>query len=319
MMLLITGATGFIGRHLVERLGALQRPARCLIRKTPAWTPPPGIEFVSGDLSSGSGLEAALEGVDAVIHLAGATKVLRPSQYYEGNVRATETLLRALRGRDVRLVHVSSLAAIGPGDMLTEEAPAHPVSHYGRSKLEAERVVRAQAPGAVIVRPPVVYGPRDTDVFHVLKSAAQGLSLEVSGGGEWFSAIYVGDLVEGLLAAASSPAAGGRDYFLAHPKPASWRELCAEAARIMGRRPPATLRVPYPLAYGVGWCAEMWSRLVGRPGIVCRDKISEARYSAWTCSAARAAAELGFMAGVPLPQGLARTLAWYKENGWLRY
>jgi nucleoside-diphosphate-sugar epimerase len=258
--------------------------------------------------------------VHTVIHLAGVTKALHARDYYIGNARATEVLARALRDRGIRVVHVSSLAAIGPagGGPVAEDDEPRPLSHYGRSKLEAERIVSAILPDAVIVRPPVVYGPRDTDVFQLLKSISRGVVLEISGGERWFSAIYVEDLVEGLLIAARSPAAPGRSYFLAHPKPATWTELARSAAAIM-RRSPRVIRVPAPLAMAFGLCAEAWSRLTGTPGILSRDKVREACCRSWVCDHRRAAAELGFEARTPLADGLARTLAWYKEAGWLGY
>ena len=206
-MILVTGGTGFIGTHLLEKLVSQGKAVRALVRR--ASVPrvlPAGVETVYGDLASGAGLTDALHGVDTVIHLAGVTKALRAEDYYSGNVRATEQLAHAIAGRDVRLVHVSSLAAIGPstaGIPVGEDAEPHPLTHYGKSKLEAERVVRDLLPDAVIVRPPVVYGPRDTDVFQLLKSISRGLVLEIAGGERWFSAIYVKDLVEGLLAAAA--------------------------------------------------------------------------------------------------------------------
>ncbi len=319
-MLLITGGTGFLGGHLLDRLAASGEAARCLVRRKTLPRPlPPGVEPAFGDLATGQGLDEALRGVDTVIHLAGVTKALRAVDYYSGNVGATETLARAVSGRPVRFLHVSSLAAAGPGASLAEDAEPRPVSHYGRSKLEAERIVRSLLPGAIIVRPPVVYGPRDTDVFQVLKSVARGVALEIAGGGRWFSAIYVKDLAAGLLAAARRPKAEGRTYFLAHPQPVSWREFGEIAARIMGRKPPRVFPVPYAAAYAAGACAEAWSRLTGKPGIVSRDKIREARCPSWTCDVSRAAAELDFEARTTLEAGLAETLAWYKESGWLKY
>ncbi|MGD0497130.1 MAG: NAD-dependent epimerase/dehydratase family protein [Bryobacteraceae bacterium] len=319
-MLLITGGTGFIGGHLLERLAASGEPARCLVRRRALARPlPPPMQAVFGDLAAGQGIEAALEGVDTVIHLAGVTKALRPSDYRAGNARATQTLVRALAGRPVRLVHVSSLAAAGPGELIAEDAEPRPVSAYGKSKLEAERAVRALLPGAVIVRPPVVYGPRDTDVFRILKPVASGWSVEIAGGGRRFSAIFVKDLVEGLLLAARSPRAAGRTYFMAHSQPASWRELGVVAARVMGRTPPRVISVPYAAAWAFAACAEGWGLVTGRAGIVSRDKVVEARWPCWTCDAARASAELGFEARVTLENGLAETLAWYKEAGWLKY
>jgi nucleoside-diphosphate-sugar epimerase len=319
-MILVTGGTGFIGSHLLDKLSALGEPARCLLRrKSRPRRLPAGIQAAYGDLTSGEGVEEAVRGADTVIHLAGVTKALAARDYYAGNVRATETLARALAGRDVRLVHVSTLAAIGPsgdGTPVDEDAQPRPLTHYGKSKLEAERMVRALAPDAVIVRPPVVYGPRDTDVFRMLKSISKGWMLEIGGGERWFSVIYVGDLVEGLLAARRG--VPGRAYFLAHPQPVSWSELGAAAARIMARR-PRVVRVPPGVAYAVGLGAEVWSQVTRNPGIISREKVAEARCRWWICDTRRAAAELGFEARTPLDAGLAATLAWYKEAAWLEY
>jgi nucleoside-diphosphate-sugar epimerase len=319
-MLLITGATGFIGSHLLEHLASTGRPARLLLRRKrlPAGIPD-NIQAVYGDLATGQGIDEALDGIDAVIHLAGVTKALRNADYHTGNVAATETLARRIAGRGVRFVHVSSLAAMGPCAGVDEDAEPKPISHYGISKLEAERKARAYVPEAVIVRPPVVYGPRDTDVFQMLKSAASGFVLEIAGGDRWFSAIYVKDLVQGLIAAVECPKAAGRTYFLTHPKPLTWKELSDTAARIMGRKPPKVITVPYPIAWTVGLFGELWSRLTRKPVIVSRDKVTEARCAAWTCSAAKAASELGFEAKTGLERGLSETLEWYKGAGWLRF
>jgi nucleoside-diphosphate-sugar epimerase len=321
-MVLVTGGTGFIGTHLLEKLVSQGRAVRALVRRARApRVLPAGVETFYGDLASGAGLPDALRGVDTVIHLAGVTKALRTEDYYSGNVCATEQLAHALAGRNVRLVHVSSLAAIGPsteGIPLGEDTEPHPLTHYGKSKLEAERVVRGLLPDAVIVRPPVVYGPRDTDVFQLLKSISRGMVLEIAGGERWFSAIYVHDLVEGLLAAAATPGAAGRAYFLAHAKAVSWRQLGTSAARIMART-PRVLTVPFGVAHAVGACAEVWARCSGKPGIVSREKVAEARCMSWTCDTNRAALELGYVARTSLDDGLSATLAWYKEAGWLKY
>ena len=253
-MILVTGGTGFIGTHLLEHLAATGEEVRAIVRRTTKQRAlPAGVEVVYGDLASGAGLDDALRGAGAVIHLAGVTKALRPDDYYAGNVRGTEQLAHAIAGRGIRLVHVSSLAAIGPSDgrdPVGEDAEPHPLTHYGKSKLDAERVVRDLAPEAVIVRPAVVYGPRDTDVFQLLKSISKGLVLELAGGERWFSAIYVKDLVAGLMAALRSPRASGRSYFLAHPKAVTWSQLGEAAARIMSKT-PRVVTVPLPLAQAV--------------------------------------------------------------------
>jgi dihydroflavonol-4-reductase len=325
-MILVTGGTGFIGSHLVERLLARGEPVRVLARRNSPLDKS-AAEVVRGDLSAGSGLERCLRGVDTVIHLAGVTKALSAAEYRTGNVSATENLARAIaaQGRPVRMVHVSSLAAIGPGSdasPVAEDAEPHPITPYGKSKLEGEQLVRRLLPDAVIVRPPVVYGPRDTDVFQLLKSIERGVVLQIAGGDpggqRWFSAIYATDLADGIIAAAQSPAAAGRTYFLAHAEAASWNQLAEIVARIMGRT-PRTVRIPLAVASAVGYCAEVWSRLTGKAGIVSRDKIREAECAYWVCDTRRARDEIGFAAPTSLEDGLAATLAWYREAGWLKW
>lgn len=321
-MNLVTGGTGFIGSHLIEHLAARGERVRALVRKTTRFANQP-VEIVRGDLVTAASLADALKDVDTVFHLAGVTKVLSIADYQTGNVRATENLARAIAatGRPIRVVHVSSLAAMGPGPdatPLTEDAEPHPVTHYGKSKLEGERKIRTILPDAVIVRPPAVYGPRDTDVFEVLKSINQGILLEIAGGERWFSAIYVADLVEGIIAAAREPRAAGRTYFLSRQGVVSWSELVGIASRIMGRK-PRTIRVPPSAAYAIGHGAELWSRLTRKPGIVSRDKVAEMQCRYWICDTSRARAEIGFDAPTDIETGLAVTLAWYREAGWLKW
>ncbi len=320
-MILVTGATGFIGSHLVDRLAGDGRAVRCLVRRTSAVAklPSRGVEFAYGDLTTGDGVSQALHGVDIAIHLAGVTKARVSSDYYTGNVQGTANLLRAapeLR----RLVHVSSLAAAGPsfdGKPLTEDDEPRPVSHYGRSKLAAEELVRKSmlSKRSVIVRPPVVYGPRDADVFQIIRGVARGWMVRIGSAERWFSLIYVKDLVSGLIAAADAGGADGVIY-MAHPEPVTWEQFGSTAARSMGKL-LRTATVPERAAYAIGLCGECWSRLSGRPGILSRDKVIEARCAGWVCDSSRARRELGFCAPTGLEEGLKRTLEWYREAGWL--
>jgi len=313
---LVTGASGFIGSHLVERLLQGGARVRCLTRSARASGGP--TELVCADYATGAGLREAVAGVDVVFHLAGVTKALRMRDYYSGNAQAVGNLARAAVSAP-RFVHVSSLAAVGPctgGTDVDEDTAPHPVSEYGRSNLGGEQAVRRRLPQAVIVRPRVVYGPRDTDVFEMLRGLARGVDLRIGREERWFSAIYVADLVDGLLAAAQCPKAPGRAYFLAHGEAVSWSGFAASAAKLLGRR-ARKIVAPWSAAYAIGWMAEWWSRARGQAGIISRDKVREAAYPRWTCSARRARAELGFVAPTSLEDGLARAVAWYREQGWL--
>jgi nucleoside-diphosphate-sugar epimerase len=323
-MILVTGGTGFIGSHLVDRLLLEQQPFRVFVRRPGSLKNAAAAEY-RGDLTTGEGLAQALDGADTVIHLAGTTKTLKPEGYRSGNVIATENLARAIAacGRPIRTVHVSSLAAMGPapgGTATAEDDEPHPVSLYGWTKLEGERKMRGLVPDAVIVRPPVVYGPRDTDVFRILQSVSRGLALRITGGeqdGErWFSAIYAADLVDGILAAARTPAAEGRTYFLAHPKPVSFTETIAAAARALGRA-PRIVTIPERAAFAAASAAEAWARLTGKPGILSRDKVREMVCLRWVCDASRASRELGFQAETDFAAGIEQSVAWYRMAGWL--
>ena len=313
---LVTGSAGFIGSHLVERLVECGAHVRCLVRSPRQVAPP--LECVCADYISGAGLREAVAGADVVFHLAGVTKALRRGDYYAGNTQAAENLARAA-GSAGRFVHVSSLAAVGPGmdgTDVDEDTPPHPVSEYGRTKLAGENIVRRLLPEAVIVRPPVVYGPRDTDVFEMLRGLRRGIDLRIGRSERWFSAIYVSDLVEGLIAAAQCPAAAGRTYFLAHAEPVAWSGFAAIGAGLLGQK-ARKIVAPRDAAYAIGWMAECWSRVRGKPGIISRDKVREAAYPRWTCTSLRARAELGFTAPTSIAEGLALAVAWYREQGWL--
>jgi nucleoside-diphosphate-sugar epimerase len=327
-LVVVTGATGFVGSHLVERLVASGARVRCLVRRTSSlgYLPRAGIELAYGDLAAGEGIDKAVEGASVVFHVAGVTKAFTESAYWVGNLDATANLLRACERQGApshRFIHVSSLAAVGPspdGTPLSEDAAPRPLTWYGHSKLAAEEAVRASGLGrrAVILRPPVVYGPRDTDVLEVFRTAARGLLLRIGRGESYFNYIYVKDLAEALMLAACRDAAASRTYFVANPEPVSWTEFAATAAAVMGRK-LKPVSVPRGIAYFSAWCSEKASRWRGKPGIVSRQKIREAECRYWVCDSVCARGELGFKPAYSLRQGIEETLAWYKEARWLNW
>ena len=303
-MILVTGGTGFIGSRLVARLVAQGRPVRCLVRRSSSLAnlPRSGVDLAYGDLDSGEGLPEAVRGVDTVIHLAGTTKATTVSGYDTGNATATANLLRAA-GAVGRFVHVSSMAAAGPsalGRPLTEDAeahyPPHPVSHYGRSKLAAEQAVRKSAlwERTAMVRPPVVYGPGDKDVYQVLRAAARGWMVQIGSVDRRFSLIYVGDLVDGLIGAADSPTRPAESIYMAY-------RHARLLERIRRRRCPLDGAFPAHAGDTGEGCLRRRSvrRMVDAPerktGHPLARQSAEACCAGWVCDPGRACRELGLL------------------------
>ena len=240
-MILVTGGTGFIGTHLLEKLVANREAVRALVRRTRVpRVLPAGVETVYGDLESGMGIAEALRGADAVIHLAGVTKALRTEDFYSGNVRATEQLVRAMAGQGIRLVHVSSLAAIGPstaGALLAEDAapqPAHALRQVeagGRTRGTRPRARcrdRAPARGLRAAR----YGCLPAPEIHLQRSGARDRRRR---------ALVQRDLRQGprgRLAGRRPRAARGRDAHTSWRTPNQYRGASSEPPRPTSWRAP---------------------------------------------------------------------------------
>jgi len=331
MKILLTGGSGFIGQRLAQKLETRGDEVTALVRRSSSRKEleRAKVRFAVGDLTTGEGLPQALEGVDAVIHLAGVTKAKEPEDYFRGNAEGTRRLVEAMARQDKppRLVHVSSLAAAGPSAVgrprREHETPA-PVSHYGKSKLGAEEAVRefAHKVPAVIVRPPMVYGPGDKEFIpSLLPMARFGLYLKSGFGTKEYSCIHVDDLNEALVAAltkgrtltADDPAAGV--YQVSDGRAHSWEDVCTTLSRALGRLPLAVLPVPNVVSYAAGFAGQLQAAVRGTIPMVSLDKAKEMRQEAWTCAIDRAVQELAFQPRFALEDGFKHTIEWYRQEG----
>lgn len=327
MIAVVTGGSGFIGQHLTRRLLANGHTVRCLVRAGGRAGTPPGATRHVVDFGSPSSLLAsdALEGADVVFHLAGATKALDDEAFRRANVMPTRHLLGALVARRLnpRFVFVSSQAAAGPATSLQrpvdELDTPRPVEAYGRSKLEAERVVESFSDrvATTIVRPCAVYGPRDRDFLTLFRCAHRGFLPYPGTANHWLSLLHVDDAVAGIVAATRQHAML-RSYFLASESPVQWRAIGEQIAAAAG----ASARVrhvslPAHLVRAAASVAGVVSRLTGRIGIANPHKAALARHPFWICSAERARRELDFVETRSLPEALGDTYLWYLRNGWL--
>jgi len=327
MLVLVTGASGFVGSHVVESLlkrgiltAVLLRPTsrRDFIKHVLHQ-----LEVRIGALDDPESLIQALYGVTHVIHCAGLTKACSPEEFINTNHVGTRNLVSAVNkysNQVCRFVLVSSLAAVGPsapGKPVDESVPPHPVSVYGWSKLLAEReVIENSQVEYTILRPPAVYGPRDDGFLSMFRLIGFRLVPRFIGGIKEMSFVYVRDLAEVIAEAVVHPLAGGKTYFVSAREVVSPSEFSALIAGAM-----QVSVVPMPIPVWVMWpvCAvsELVARVRKKPTILNRQKFAEFKARAWTCDPSRLESELAVACRTPLKEGINETVRWYQENGWL--
>jgi nucleoside-diphosphate-sugar epimerase len=307
MIVAITGANGFIGQHLCERFAERGDVVRPIIRR---------------DLDSPS-IGETFDGVDVVVHAAGATRAPSREVLRASNVELTRRVVDlARRSKVARFVFVSSQAAAGPASFLdapvTEDMSPAPIEAYGRSKLDAEQVVRtAEAVPWVIARPAAVYGPRDRDFLALFRLARRGVAIHGANRAQWISIIHVRDVADGIVRAATVSGALGGTFFLANEAPVQWAEVFRSAARVARRRLIVDVEIPGWLVEAGAAAGDVLARVAGSAGLLTSEKVALTKPRFWICSSEHAKRELGFVPRIGLQEGLTETHDWYRTQGWL--
>jgi nucleoside-diphosphate-sugar epimerase len=328
MKVLLTGASGFVGSHILDLLMARDIPTAILLRSTSRhrFIEPhlSRVDVRVGSVSDPASLPAALEGVTHVIHCAGCTKAIDSAEYYRINRDGTRNLIEAVNRRSggiQRFILISSLAASHPA---RAEAPARendepaPVTEYGRSKLAGEQVLRelARVPYAIL-RPAAVYGPRDADFLLMFKAARARWVPSFGAGRQQLSLVYVEDVARAALACLESPTIENQIYNVAHAEVLTAHALMTEIGRQLGVN-TIQIPLPTPLLWPVCLVAEGIARLSGQPSIVNLQKYPELTAPGWVCDGRRLRDELHCEPATGSREGLAQTLAWYRQQDWLR-
>jgi nucleoside-diphosphate-sugar epimerase len=325
MHALVTGATGFIGVHLVASLIARGWRVRCLVRPTSRCEPLAAydVDYTTGSLQDRASLRQAVRGVEVVFHLAGATRVREPADYERINRHGTQNLIEACAAFAPQLqkfLLISSIAASGPsqtGSALTEAQPPRPVGPYGRSKLQAEEVVlahRARVP-VIVLRPSAIYGPGDSDFFQLFQAIKYGILPHIGRRDLHLDLCFVSDLVDGIIAAAEHDSGLGEVFFLGGARH-TWRTFGHAIGQQMGIR-PRELRLPRAALLGIASLADGWARVRKQPSMLGKANLLERLQPFWVCDTTKATRTFGHTPRTELADGIAQTLHWYQKVKWL--
>lgn len=331
MKILVTGSNGFVGSRLVEDLARAGHEVTALARNAnkTAHLAFDGVKTAIGDVTDIPSLEAAVKDQDVIIHCAGLTAAKDREAFFRVNAMGTANLAEAAANHTPSLkkfILVSSLAAAGPAlknEPKSEVDEEHPVSLYGESKLEGERVLKKYFSTfpVLIVRPPIVYGPRDRGVFEIIKSVNRRMAPCISGSNEtgekFFSVVHVGDLSKGiqLLMNASGTSSGDIFYF-SEDRVYTYREILSSISTALKKR-VLKFVLPMPVVVLTAGSLTLLGRATGKTFPLNWDKLNELKPDYWICSPKKAKQVLGFESEYDLSQGMHSTIQWYKENQWL--
>lgn len=327
MKVLVTGGSGFLGSHVAEQLSAAGHEVRALVRKSSNrkfLSTLKNVELAEGSVEDRKSVDAAMKGVDAVVHSAGAVKALHEAAFFECNTQGTVNLLEAAMEHAPglkRFVHVSSLEACGPS-LDRKPVPLdqeHPVTAYGRSKLAAEKevVARKDKLPVVILRPAAIYGPRDVEILEAFR-AVRKRQYPVIGDGSMLGCYTYGpDCARACVQAIDANTRSGSIYFVDDGEPMSMARAMGEVLpEALGTRPLLRMGIPFPVLSLASFGVEAYGKVRGRAMMLTREKVAMLKHH-WVCESQKTQEELGWKPEVRFTDGVRLTAKWYQDNGWL--
>ncbi len=319
---LVTGATGFIGSHLVQSLVEENWDVSCLIRsksRTEYLRKFP-VRFIEGSASDINSLGKAVKGQDYVFHLAGRIRPASRTVYDIANHQLTRNLIQACLRKNPslkRFVYVSSISAAGPSlpNVYSEENQApSPVSEYGRTKLKGEEAVREvwDLIPATIIRPPNVYGPRQQETEHLIKLISTRIVPLLKRKKETTSLIYVMDLIQGILQAALSPKTKNQVYYLTDGKGYSWRKIILTVKKVvLGES--FFFPLPEELISFAAWLVDIFKKTRLIKSYFGQKLWRAMTQTPWLFSSSKAEKDFCFRARYSLEKGIKETVGYYQK------
>ncbi|HUY48243.1 MAG TPA: SDR family NAD(P)-dependent oxidoreductase [Streptosporangiaceae bacterium] len=324
--MLVTGATGFLGSSLARRLLSHGARVRVLARSQEKAKPlaDRGAQVVAGDITDRDAVRAAVDGAEVVYHLAGRLFVpgVPAGEYQRTHVEGTKLLLACCGNgsRPRRFVHCSTTGVLGvTGDQPADEmAPIRPTNIYEATKAEAEQAVRDMWRSgfpAVIARPGLVYGPGDLHLLPFFRAVLQRRFRPIGRREVWLHPIYIDDITDALVQCGKHDSALGECFHLAGRAPVPLADLASAIARAGGTRLP-TGHIPLLAAQAVAVVGDRLPPDLRRSAPLTRSRLDFLTHSRMY-DVTKAQRLLGFAAATDLPAGAARTMAWYRQRGFL--
>ncbi|MFA6456853.1 MAG: NAD-dependent epimerase/dehydratase family protein [Bacteroidota bacterium] len=322
----VTGGTGFIGSHLIDRLLSKGYHVRALVRnpKNLGFLTNLPIDIIEGDLFSNEALEKGITGADYVYHVAGLVAAKSKEEFFRSNRDATRNIIEItarVNPQVKKFIHISSQTAVGPGTGMTpvnESTSPHPLTTYGKSKLASEHEVLKfkDILPVTILRVSAVYGPRDTATFDYFKSAYMGLELLVGFHDSYVSLVHSTDLVKGIILAGEKEAANGQIYFLGSEHYYTWNEIGYVTKSVLNKK-LLRVRIPKPLVFVVAGISGFFSTFKAKPSVLNFEKAYDLIQDNWCCDISKAKKELGYTQEVTLTEGIQETVTWYLDHQWM--
>ncbi len=321
----LTGATGFLGSHIADELLRDGYRVRASVRPTSdlRWLDDKDIQTVQIDLADPAACCDFVRGARAVIHCAGMVVADSDKAYHQANVETTRALLAACRREwhpqgGGSFLLVSSLAAhgpAGPGRPAVEDDPRRPISGYGRSKVAAEKLVLEHEHPfrTVVLRPPALYGPRDTGFLPLVKLALKGWTPRFAGPMRGLSLVHGKDAARAVVALLETREAQGVYFVDDGRRGYTWRDLADALTVACGRR---VRLLPIPL-WLLKPAAFLLRPLARDASVLRRDRIRDLEVPGWVCDGGRLERDTGFVAEYDAATGFADTVAFYRREGWL--
>ena len=328
MKTLVTGATGFIGSHVVDILKQVDTEIACIARPTSdlRWLEGKGVHIVNASLHDKESLIPAVKGVDMIIHVAGLTAARNDEEFLKGNRDATQYLLEVAQNYAPnlqRFLHVSSQTVTGPSssiqDPVNEQSPLQPITAYGRSKRAAEEVVQsfAQTIPMTIVRPPAVFGERDTAILTFFQSVSRGILPLIGFDEKRVSLIHGVDLARGIVEAAFHGNTIGETYFVSSEDFYSWKQIAEITKHAFGKSFVIPVRIPHGIVMTLAGLSEIFGRFSSKPPVLNYEKGKVLIQPYWVCSVEKAKKDFGWKQQIPIEEGIERTVRWYIDNKWV--